>query len=53
MLNQLDKWKMACEIKDSKERKKKKKLGGHKYTKPAKNYNHKYNLSAINFFGNV
>jgi hypothetical protein len=34
-------------------KKKKKKLGGHKYTKPPKNYNHKYNCFAIYFFGNV
>jgi hypothetical protein len=28
-------------------------IGGHKHTKPPKNCNHKYNLSAINFFCNV
>jgi hypothetical protein len=26
---------------------------GHKHNKPLKNYNHKYNPSAITFFGNV
>jgi hypothetical protein len=28
-------------------------VGGHKHTEPPKNCNHKYNLSVINFFGNV
>jgi hypothetical protein len=28
-------------------------IRGHKHIKPPKNYNRKYNLSAINFFCNV
>jgi hypothetical protein len=44
---------MACEIEDPRERKKKGGLGGHKHTKPPQNCNHKYNIFAIFFFGNV
>jgi hypothetical protein len=37
----------------SKGKKKQKGLGGHKHIKPPKNCSHKYNISTINFFGNV